>query len=392
MDVYEGNYGPSPNFQKGKIPFISYGDGGELGFDDQGNPQVQNDFDLRFALTVPDATACPMPAAGYPIVVYAHGTGGNYRSFIGTKREGNALAARCIATMGIDQIFHGTRPGANQGTPELLFFNVENPVAARANGPQSAIDVVQQARLFTDTKITIPATVSHSGAEIRFDPNQLAFFGHSQGGLNGPLFLAVDDQAKGGMLSGSGSMIVIALLEKTEPVDVAGLVRTVFLGLTPDEYAELGPLHPAMSLAQTIVDPTDPIHYVPMIATRPRPGFAPKSAMMTEGVSADGTGDSYAPPHGIEVQSVALGLPTQNPVIHPVEELAWSDLSPVTIPSGGLSGNLAGGKASGVLAQWEAKDASDGHFVIYDIKPAMLQATGFVRNIFDTPNGNVPPP
>ena len=335
-----------------------------------------------------------MPAAGYPIVVYAHGTGGNYRSFIGGKRDGNALAARCIATMGIDQIFHGTRPGPRtSGTPELLFFNVENPVAARANGPQSAIDVVQQARLFTETKITIPATVVACPArEIRFDPDKLVFFGHSQGGLNGPLFLAIDDQAKGGMLSGSGSMIVIALLEKTEPVNVAGLVRSAFLGLTPDEYGELDPLHPAMSLAQTIVDPTDPIHYVPMIATRPRAGFAPKSVMMTEGVSADGTGDSYAPPHGIEVQSVALGLPTQNPVIHPVEELAWSDLSPVTVPSGGLSGNLAGGKASGVLAQWEAKDASDGHFVIYDITAAMTQCTGFVRNIFDTPNGRVPAP
>jgi hypothetical protein len=398
MDVYEGHYGPSPNFQKGKIPFLAYGDGGALAFDAQGNPEVQDDFNLRFALTVPDAQKCPMPAAGYPIVVYAHGTGGNYRSFIGSKGEGNALAARCIATMGIDQIFHGERPGASSGTPELLFFNVENPVAARANGPQSAIDVVQQARLFTDTKITVPVkdsqgnAVSRTGAEIRFDPTQLAFFGHSQGGLNGPLFLAVDDQAKGGMLSGSGSMIVIALLEKTKPVNVAGLVKSVFLGLSTSEYEELGPLHPAMSLAQTIVDPTDPIHYVPMIANRPRTGFAPKSVMMTEGVSADGSGDSYAPPHGIEVQAVALGLSPQQPVIHPIAELAWSDREPVTIPAAGLSGNLAHGEASGILAQWEAKDASDGHFVIYDIPAAMKQATGFVRNVFDTPNGLVPAP
>ncbi len=128
------------------------------------------------------------------------------------------------------------------------------------------------------------------------------------------------------------------------------------------------------------------------IAQHPRDGFAPKSVLMTEGINADGTGDSYAPPHGIEVQAVALGLPLQDPVIHPVKEAAWSDLSPVTIPSDGLAGNLADGKASGVLAQWEAAKASDGHFVIYYIPEAMAQCTGFVRNFMDDPVGRVPAP
>jgi len=390
-DTYEGRYGPTPNFQKGEIPFVHYGDGGALAFDASGSPEVQSDFDLRFAITVPKEASCPMPAAGYPVVLYAHGTGGNYRSFIGPKDEGTALAKRCIATMGIDQIFHGDRPGASAGTPELLFFNVENPTAARANGPQSAIDVVQQARLFTKTKITIPASIS-GGAEIRFDPTRVAFMGHSQGGLNGPLFLAVDDQTRGGMLSGSGSMISIALLEKTKPVDVAGLVKTVFLGLLGDEVEELNLFHPAMSLAQSIVDPTDPIHYVPLLVRRPRPGFSAKPMMMTEGVNADGAGDSYTPPHGAEVQAVALGLPPQNPVIHPIAELAWADLEPVTIPAEGLSGNLADGQASGVLAQWPADQAKDGHFVIYDIPKAMDQAAGFVQNLMLDPKGKVPAP
>lgn len=393
-DTYEGRYGPTPNFQKGELPFAK--SGGALAFDAQGEPDVQSDFDLRFALTVPKAASCPMPDKGYPIVLYAHGTGGNYRSFIGPKDEGTALAKRCIATMGIDQIFHGDRPGScpkddPNCSVELLFFNVNNPVAARANGPQSAIDVVQQARLFTQTQISIPASIS-GGSEIRFDPDKVAFVGHSQGGLNGPLFLAVDDQARGGMLSGSGSLISIALLEKTQPVNVAGLVKTVFLGLLGDEAEELNLFHPAMSLAQSIVDPTDPIHYAPMLVRRPRPGFAPKPMLMTEGVNPDGSGDSYAPPHGIEVQAVAMGLPPQTPVIHEIAELAWADLEPVTIPPEGLSGNLADGAASGVLAQWRADDASDGHYVIYDIPAAMNQAAGFVENLMQDQKGLVPAP
>ncbi|HVR19370.1 MAG TPA: hypothetical protein VMS65_06735, partial [Polyangiaceae bacterium] len=122
----------------------------------------------------------------------------------------------------------------------------------------------------------------------------------------------------------------------------------------------------------------------------PRSGFAPKSLFMTEGVNPDGKGDSYAPPHGIEVQAVAAGLPPEEPLIHPIAELGWGAIAPLVLPANGLSGNLASGRASGVLAQWRASDASDGHFVLYDIPGAMQQATLFVRNLVDDPNGRVP--
>jgi hypothetical protein len=390
VDVFEGTYGPSPDFQSGALPFTTYGDGGALSFGPDGTPVVEREFSLRFALAVPKATSCPEPPTGYPIVLYAHGTGGNYRTMLGAGNEAESLGALCVATMGIDQIFHGERPGAGGASPDILFFNVANPVAGRANAVQSAIDIVQQARLFTETGLVVPASVSGRGAPIAFDAEKLAFVGHSQGGINGPIFLAIDDQARGGMLSGSASMLVITLLEKTEPIDVPELFSTTLLGLVGAETAEVDLFHPALSLAQTIVDPTDPIHYVPNIARSPRSGFAPKSLFMTEGVNPDGSGDSYAPPHGIEVQAVAAGLPPEAPPIHEIAELEWGDLTPVTIPAEGLSGNLAGGRASGVLAQWRAADASDGHFVIYDIAEAMRQATAFVRNLMDEPNGRVP--
>jgi hypothetical protein len=175
-------------------------------------------------------------------------------------------------------------------------------------------------------------------------------------------------------------------------VPIAAAVATIYLGLIGDESSELNPLHPAMSLAQTIVDPTDPIHYVGQIALEPRAGFSPKSMLMTEGVNPDFSGDNYTPPHAIEVQAVAMGLPPQEPVIHPIAELAWTGLSPVVIPPEGLAGNLAAGRASGVLAQWPANLASDGHFVIYAIPQAMGQAAGFVRHLMDEPAGRVPAP
>lgn len=391
VDVYEGMYGPSPNFQAGTIPFAKYGEGGSFEFDANGNPVLQDTFDLRFSLAVPSSDACPMPEKGYPIVLYAHGTGGDYRSYLGNSREGNALARKCIATMGIDQIFHGTRPGHDGGNVEILFFNIQNPAAIRGNGPQSAIDVVQQGRLFTESATVVPAAVSRTGEDILFDADKLMFFGHSQGGLNGPMFLAIDDQARGGALSGSGSMISITLLEKKAPLNVAALVSTLILGANAN-LETLTSFHPALSLAQTMVDPTDPIHYVPNLIKSPRAGFAPKSILMTEGIGADGKGDSYTPPHGTEVQAVAMGIPVQEPVIHPIEEYAWSDLIPTKIPESGLAGNVADGQASGILAQWAPVGTRDGHFVIYANPDAMDQAAQFLRNLGDDPKGRIPAP
>lgn len=387
--AYLGSYGPSPDFQVGTPPFAFAGDGGELAFDP---PEVQRELVLDFALTVPDSEACPEPAAGYPVVIAAHGTGGSRLSILGADREAGMFADRCLSTFAIDQIFHGNRVGGSSGLSELLFFNFQNPSAGRSNAVQGAVDLVQQARVVTSGALDISAQLSHAGEAIRFDPDSLTFFGHSQGGLNGPMFLAVDDSVRGGVLSGASGMMSIALLEKTEPVDVAALVRETVLGLSDDEADELNLFHPALSLAQNAVDPSDPVHYAPLIFSRVKSGAAPKSLLMTEGVTPEGTGDSYAPPHGIEVLAVAAGLPPQQPVIHPVAELAYAALSPVTIPDAGLSGNLAGGLASGVLAQWPAELASDGHFVAYEVPEASAQVAGFLSQLASEPVGRVPAP
>lgn len=393
--IYEGTYGPSPNYQGGTIPYRLPADGGDFVFE-AGAPKLQGTFDLRFALAVPSAATCPPPANGYPIVLYAHGTGGDYRSFVddGTARS---LARQCLASMGVDQIFHGTRPGSppesdptRESTIQLLFFNFNNARAARTNNRQSAIDVVQQARLFTETKVTVPAEIAKGGAAIAFDPSKVLFFGHSQGGLNGPLFLAATGQARGGVLSGAGSLLTIALLEKTKPIDVSAAVR-LLVGLSDADMApELNVFHPAMTLAQTLVDATDPVHYARFITTEPRTGNAPKSIYQTEGIAADGSGDTYAPPHGIEALAVALGLPRVAPGVRPIQEAVWSGLADVTVGEG-LRGNLAGGRATGAIAQFVPTAGNDGHFVVFDDARANRQAATFCRALADDPVGKLTP-
>jgi predicted esterase len=385
---YIGSYGPSPNYQKGKLPFKEYGDGGSFGYVN-GKPQPVDTFTPRFSLTVP--SNCTMPEKGYPIVLVAHGTGGNFRSHLG-HGYASKLGEKCIASMGVDQIFHGTRPGApnNENDIQLLFFNIENPEAARTNAQQSALDEVQRARLFTETRATIPPSVSLTGKEIRFDPDRVMFFGHSQGGLNGPLYLAIDNSSKGGILSGSGGTIAVALLEKKQPKPaVADIVRTVFLGLSPGDD-ELDYFHPAIGMAQSVIDAEDPSNYARLIISEPRPGFAPKSIYMSEGIGPDGVGDSYTPPPGIEAHALALGLPLMTPIQYPIPGLAYAGNGTITIGESGLRANLAGGAATGVLAQWPPK--SDGHFVVYEVPKARDQIIAFLRSLADGSPGTVPPP
>ncbi len=396
FDVYEGTYGPSPIFQKGTPPYRDAG--GDLAFDEKGTPVVQGTFDLRFALSVPNAAACPMPSAGYPVVLYAHGTGGDYRSVV-AERSGVAENAgkRCMAAMGIDQIFHGTRPGApDPNDPraerdiELAFFNLLNMRAGRSNPGQSAIDIVQQARLFTVSKISVPASVSRTGAPVSFDGSNLTFMGHSQGGINGPLFLAADDQARGGVLSGTGAIFAVSLMDKTKPdPPIRGLVKA-FTGLyTSETDAELNLLHPTLTMAQTMVEIGDPVSYMRTIVREPRPGFTPKSILQTEGVREDGTGDNFTPVRAIEAGSALMGLPVLAPVIHPLG--SFPDPGSVTATKEGISGNIGGGLATGAVAQFRP-GKRDGHFVVFEIPEASRMAGDFLRDLANEPKGRLRSP
>ena len=396
-DVYQGWYGPAPNFQQGTPPYTNTG--GSFVFDG-GHAVIQNTFPMRFTLVVPNATACPMPANGYPILLYAHGTGGDWRSIIEEGNSvGDAMARQCIASIGIDEIFSGARPGAPapndpnlEGDEDAIFFNFQNPDAMRTNTRQSAIDIVQEARLFTQTHLTVPAGVSNTSATIAFDATKVLFMGHSQGGLSGPPYLAADNSARGGVLSGSSSSVPITLLDKTDPPPSVAALWLIALGLThPGDAAELNIFHPIMSFAQTVVDPIDPLVYMHYLVQGPRAGYAPKSIYQTEGVWPDGGGDTYAPPHGIEIGSAAIGLPRELPGIHARVEAPWSGLGDVTIEDGGLSGNLADGSASGVLGQFEPAPNDDGHFVFFDVPACRTQAAVFCKNLAADPKGRVPP-
>lgn len=375
-----GEYGPSPIFQQGEVPYMRSEDGGDFEIVD-GVPVVQGEFDTRFSLTIPPESV-PMPPEGYPIVIYAHGTGGDYRSYV-RNGVGPMLAAQGIAVMGVDQIHHGDRwPGG--GDPSLVVFNVINPLSLRDNARQSALDVVQQARLIN--ALTVPTTVSGRATPVTFDTSKVYFYGHSQGGVNGPLFLAIDDQAQGGVLSGAGAVFVIAVVDKTEPVDISDIISIALglpgVGMDPFVREHMVYEHPLLALLTTWVDVADTASYAHLISTAPRAGFDPKSVLHIEGTS-----DPFTPPPTHEALALAGRFPQVSPYLERIPNHETHGLASVSAP---VTGNGAGGMHTVGLVQYDG-----GHFVSTDPPAeALIQEffTSWVENGVPTINAGSPLP
>lgn len=372
MSIVEGHY-RSPIYQQGELPYTT--EGGHLSFDEEGRPELVSEFDQRVSFSIPSAT---MPPEGYPLVLYAHGTGGSYLSYV---NDGTAasLAAEGIAMMGIDQLHHGPRlpPEGSQNT-EVLVYNILNPHAFRFNALQAALDVVQQARFAKRVEID-GELIDRAGETIVFDPERIYFMGHSQGGQNGPLFLAVDDTARGAMLSGAGGQLTVALLEKTEPLNIPEIVVLVLNlpGITTEESLALENLtteHPVLNLLQTWIEISDPVNYARRFFIEPRAGFDPKPIFQTEGID-----DSYTPPASMEALAVAAGIPLLEPVLVPIAEYERTGEASVCPP---VSMNAHGVTAG--LSQYDAATvgASDGHFVTRR-EPAATQVAHFFATLVE---------
>ena len=151
FELLVGKY-TAPRFQQGELPYLTPGTGG-FRFDEAGQLIVQGYEDLRFALTIP--LESEMPEDGWPVVLYGHGTGGDYQSFLNAK-VAVTLARAGIAVLSIDQIHHGFRDPRPDGCRtqadpsacvSLVFFNFLIPEAGRDNVRQSALDSVSLLRL-----------------------------------------------------------------------------------------------------------------------------------------------------------------------------------------------------------------------------------------------------
>ncbi|GAB4305597.1 MAG: hypothetical protein Kow0090_21100 [Myxococcota bacterium] len=336
-----------PQFQFGDLPFDK-DDTGYIVLNEQGTPEIQRYDTIRISILIPKTE---MPPGGFPVTLFSHGTGGNHRN---ARTYAPYSAARGVAWVGFEAIHHGIRNAKDgvENSTELYFFNFTNPYAGRDNVLQTAADAVSLLMLVKE--LSISASDSPTGKEVIFDSDKIFFMGHSQGALIGPPFYGVEPECKAAMFSAGGAGFGLSLLQKTEPIDIRKIVRSV-LGVEDEELDEF---HPAVTLVQTFVEPADGGNYAPLMIRRPIEN-ASRHVFISQSYE-----DHYTPPDTISALALSIGIQQVEPIIKTIPNMELLKLSPISRP---VSGNLAGTGGepiTGVVIQYDGSDCSDGHFVI----------------------------
>ena len=355
-----------PIFQLGTAPYETPAQGGginEVG----GTPTVVRSEDVCFALTIPKGAA--MPAAGWPLMVYHHGTDGSFRTFINDGIAAHmASAAKPVAVFSFDAVNHGARRGASLRSPNELVFNPLNPRAARDNFLQGAVDILTALRL---SETTIPMASSPIGTDIKFDPAARTYFGHSQGSTSGALAIAFSDAAPAVVFSGAGAHLTDSLLSKTSPVNISAGMQFLI-----GDKLDSG--HPTMVLFQSYFDRSDPINYNPLIIREPPTGLHPKHVFMSYG-----TGDTYSPTATLKANAQSLGLAPVNPVLEDYGTPGIARPVSKNVPTNAML--ITGG-----VFQYTPPAGKDGHFVINDNTTALADWQAFVNSYYATGTPTVP--
>jgi hypothetical protein len=375
FDTYQGLVS-LPVFQKGTPPYLSPTDGGNIEYQRiaGGNPTaaspdggdavdggggavepmmaavLQRTEKVCFALTVPKGTP---PATGWPLLVYAHGTGGSYRSILdsglapdfaaGTAPAGYASTVGAApiptAVLGYDGILHGTRAGGSTQSVGALVYNFLNPQAARDNALQAAADLMAIPR----------ALPGFAGLGLPIDEKRVVLYGHSQGGNGASLVAARESRYRTIVMSGTGGMLIYTLLGKTQPVNVPANLPYL-LG----EIRAVDANHPVLNLMQMYFERSDSVNFGRRLLREPLAEMTPHHIL-----HVFGTKDSYSVVETQRAYATSADLRVVGPAV--------DNFGLLQIAGPARDNDLFGGRLPLTVAQvqYQPDPAAgyDGHFV-----------------------------
>ncbi|OGQ91042.1 MAG: hypothetical protein A2289_05085 [Deltaproteobacteria bacterium RIFOXYA12_FULL_58_15] len=366
-----------PIFQEGDAPYFE--SGGGIVTDGSGVPQVQPPEMVRFSLSVPGGDP-PVGGGGWPVVIYAHGTGGSYQSHLsdGTA-ELFATSTPAAVVLGIDQVAHGPRRGESVAPPDVLFFNFINPQAAKGNVLQSAADQLSLIGAIGDIGTAIAALEGLS--TFALDATKVVFVGHSQGATSGALAMARASTTAGVVLSGAGGGLLTSFDEKKVPYDLLTIMRAVLADYT----LTTSWTNPALSLIQGYMEDADPINFGRHISGEPLTGSIQKHLLHVVGI-----GDNYTPNQASKNFARRAMPPSLGAGFHLktgegiyIDSRAEPFATPVATPP--VQGNFAtaGGDLTIAVTVHVPLEDNDGHFVMFDDAKAKERVQGFVEGCLD---------
>ncbi len=384
-----------PQFQQGEPPFNQHG---LFVPGPDGLPVVQRQEVIPVVVTLPKQ---PMPAGGYPLVLYFHGSGGVSTQVVDRSAEdaqghtkpgegpAHVLAAHGMATAGSA---HPLNPERLPGASSYAYLNFVNPKVFRDTFRQGVIEQ----RLYLDAllRLRIPPaalagcqgpTLSASQDAFRFADSRVMAMGQSMGGMYANLVSAVDPRIGAVVPTGAGGYWSWFVLE-TSLVPAGALLA----GLIDTEEAVLSRMHPGLHLLQTAWEPAEPLIYVPRLGRDPLPGQPVRHVY-----EPVGQGDEYFPEKLFDAIAMAYGH-------HQAGEQVWPGMQPA-LQAAGQGGVLQypvqanrksrdGRVSTGVVVQYPNDGILDGHHIFAQLDAVKHQYGCFFATFWQTGTAVVPAP
>jgi len=378
-----------PQHQEGEPPHFS--GTGRFVVDESGRLKTTRIEDAPFVLTLPRS---PMPAAGFPIFLYVHGTGGSATQAIDRGRRerpgaktapgmgiGSWIARDGVATACVAGPYSPDRIGdrALDGYGAYVFMN---PPAMRDNFAQMLIEHARFLRLLETIEIDaslapeIDASASKDG-KIRFDLSRALVGGHSLGSYLSGMLAGSLDEFQGAVLSGAGGTWVEFAFGPKDPVDLQGLIET--FSLPPGE--DLDRFHPFIDIFETGVAGADNTLFTRHILRSPRGARAPHVLVI------QGQPDAQVPT-GLQrplVRSVGVDFTGTDVGARSIDRLlpALHSIGRAALP-GPVTNNIAVpgvGARTGVVVRYAEDGALDGHSVIFQRDDTRRVFVDFVSDV-----------
>lgn len=386
-----------PQFQRGAPPFDT---GGDFVLDADGVPIAQGTMTVPLAITLP---ARQMPAAGWPLYQFFHGSGGlssgvvdlGKTLVVGGEPEVGKGPAWVVARHGIAAVSSALplNPERLPGADDTEYLNLQNLAAFPYTFQQGVIEQ----RLLLDAMLALaipPATVaSCAGVSLPvgatthgFDVQAVVAGGQSMGGAYTNLVSSVEPRLGAVVPTGAGG-------DWSYMITTTSLVpgaRELLAASFGTDAAAFSFGHPALALLAFGWEVADPMAAVPRVAIRPLPGHPHRDIYEPVGYQ-----DVYFPPVLYDAMALAYGNQQAGEAVWPSMHaaLAYGDAPDLaTYP---VAGNLAdrdGGTHTGVVVQYRGDGIADPHYLYRQSDEVKHQYGCFLASYLATGVATVPSP
>ena len=284
----------------------------------------------------------PVPAAGFPVVIFGHGLGGSRAAVMNLAEP---LTSRGYAVVAIDMWGHGSRfadvdSGNNLGSkPQFtgdktlrdgfgddpgyaayiaFFEGFLNVAAIRDAILQSALDMTRVVQLVHGTLDLAALKGAYGGTAPKLDASHLAYLGESFGTIVGADVAAIEPGLDLYVLDVPGGGLLDQILPGSPEIG------SLAIPLVTQIYRTRGTLdrfHPMLAAMQAVFDGSDPMTFAPHVLrdrfTVSGAPLGPRSVVAIEVI-----GDEIMANAGTSALATAFGLGVLTPDLEPPPGLA----------------------------------------------------------------------